>query len=149
MLKGIFNDYFLFYPSNESCPSLRSIGKPPWSLWLNPCLKFTAWLRDLTDNCICGVQRLGSHSKIILNTIIAHRVNPCNVLCEKHIWLLNLFRLAITKGLNTYWLKTLQLFIFLLIRKHLEKHNYTLTLCGIVCRPMAQNLNLIYFKFRL
>ena len=29
----------------------------------------------------------------------------------KHILLLNLFRLAITKGLNTYWLKIFQLLI--------------------------------------
>ena len=28
-------------------------------------------LRDLTDNCMCGVQRWGSHSWIMLNTIIS------------------------------------------------------------------------------
>uniref|UniRef100_A0A8C7UR79 Sodium/glucose cotransporter 1 n=1 Tax=Oncorhynchus mykiss TaxID=8022 RepID=A0A8C7UR79_ONCMY len=36
------------------------------------------------------------HSKIMLNTIIAHRVSPCNLLCEllRNVALLNLFRLA-------------------------------------------------------
>ena len=65
----------LFYPSTNRCPSLRGIGKPPWSLWLNLILKFT-------DNCMCGVQRWGSYSKVMLNTIIAHRVSPCNLLWE-------------------------------------------------------------------
>ena len=58
----------MFYPSDNRCPSLRGIGKPPWSLWLNLCLKFTLRLRDFTDNCMCGVQRRGSHKKITLNS---------------------------------------------------------------------------------
>ena len=29
----------------------------------------------ITAISMCGVQRLGSHSKIMLNTIIAHRVH--------------------------------------------------------------------------
>uniref|UniRef100_A0A4W5RAX6 Si:ch211-43f4.1 n=2 Tax=Hucho hucho TaxID=62062 RepID=A0A4W5RAX6_9TELE len=45
MLKGIFNVCFLFYPSTNGCPSLRSFGKRPWSL-------------DLTDNCMCGMETL-------------------------------------------------------------------------------------------
>ena len=46
------------YPSTNRCRSSQGIGKHPWSLWLwNLCLKFTARLRDLTDNCMCGVQR--------------------------------------------------------------------------------------------
>jgi hypothetical protein len=51
MLKGIFSVCFLFYfdPSTNRCPSLQGIGKPPWSLWLNLCLKFAARLRDLTE----------------------------------------------------------------------------------------------------
>ena len=58
MLKGIFNVCFFFYPSTDDrCPSLQGIGKPPWSLWLNLCLKCTARQRDLRDTCICGVQR--------------------------------------------------------------------------------------------
>uniref|UniRef100_A0A8C7NGC5 Tetratricopeptide repeat domain 39A n=1 Tax=Oncorhynchus mykiss TaxID=8022 RepID=A0A8C7NGC5_ONCMY len=44
--------FFYFYPSTNRCPSLRGIGKPPLSLWLDLCLKFIARLRDLTDNCI-------------------------------------------------------------------------------------------------
>ena len=55
MLKGIFHVY-----QYCRCP-LRGTGKPPWSLWLNLFLKFTAWLKDLTDHCMCGVQRWGSH----------------------------------------------------------------------------------------
>ena len=39
-------------------------------------------------------------NNIMLNTIIEHRVSPCNLFCK--FLLLNLFRLAITKGLNTY-----------------------------------------------
>jgi hypothetical protein len=39
----------------------------------------------------------------MLNTIIAHRVNPCNLLCDllNTFLPLKLFRLVITKGLNT------------------------------------------------
>ena len=94
--------YFLPIYCTNRCPSLRGIGKPPWSLWFNLCLKFTARLRDLTDNCMCGVQRWCSHSKIMLNT-----VSPCNLLCDllSKCLILNLFRHPITKGLNTYWLK--------------------------------------------
>jgi hypothetical protein len=66
--------FIYFYPSTNRCPSLWGIKKPPWSLWL----KFTTRLRDLTDNCMCGVQRWGSHSTIMVNTIMAHRVSPCN-----------------------------------------------------------------------
>ena len=95
----------VFYTPTKRCP-LRDIEKPSWSLWLNLCLKFTAQLRDLTDNCMCGLQRRSSHSKIKLNIIIAHRISPYNLLYDllSKCILLNLFRLAITKGLNTYWL---------------------------------------------
>ena len=85
MFKEIFNICFFFYLSNYRCPSLRCIGKPHRSLWLNLCLKCTARLRDLTDNCMCRVQRWGSHSKIMLNTIIAHRVSPWSM------WLKDIF----------------------------------------------------------
>ena len=100
------------------------IGKPPWSLWLYLCLKFTAQLRDLTDNCMCEVQT------------VAH--SPCNLLCDllSTVLLLNLFRLEITKGLNTYS------FLFLYICKNVQKHKSTLTLWGILCRPVTQHLNL-------
>ena len=57
------------------------------SLWLNLCLKCTARLRDLSVICMCVVQIWVSHSKIMLNTIIAHRVSPCNLLCDLgHSW---------------------------------------------------------------
>ena len=70
IFKGIFDIcFFLFYPSTNRCPSFQGIGKPPSSLWLNLCKKFTAQLKDLTDICMCGVQKLGSHSKIMLNTM--------------------------------------------------------------------------------
>jgi hypothetical protein len=88
--------------SMPRCPSLLGIGKPPWQLWLNRCSKFTARLRDLTDNCICRVQRGGSHSKFMLNSIIAHRISPCNVLCDlfnTFLLLLNLYRMM---WLNTF-----------------------------------------------
>jgi hypothetical protein len=41
---------------------------------------------------------------VMLNTIIAHRVSPCNLLRDllSNLLLLNVFRLSITKGLNTY-----------------------------------------------
>jgi hypothetical protein len=114
MLKGIFSVCFFFYPSTNRCPSLWDSIKPPWSLWLNLCLKFSCRLMDLTDTCMCGVQRWGSHSKIMFNTIIAHRVSPWNLFCDllSTFLLLKLFRLAIKMGLNTYWFKTFQLFIF-------------------------------------
>ena len=98
MLKGLVKSAWFFYPSTNRCP-LWTIGKPPWSLWLNLYFKFIAWLRDLTDKCICGVQRWGSHLKIMLNTIIEHRMSPCNLLCDmlSTFILLNLFRLTITK----------------------------------------------------
>jgi hypothetical protein len=101
--------------STNRCPSLNGFGKHSWSFWLNLCLKFTAGLRDLTDVCVgYRIQKQGSQSKILLNTSIAHRVSPCNVLCDllSTFLLLNLFRLAITKGLKTYCLKTFPLFIF-------------------------------------
>ena len=69
------------------CPSLQGIGKPPWSLWLNLCLKFNARLRDLTGGvqmCVWGTEMRYSKmttSKIMLNTAIA-RINPCNLLCD-------------------------------------------------------------------
>ena len=88
-------------PTSTS-PSSQGVGKP---LWLILCLKFTTRLRDLPDNCMCWVQRWGSHSNIMLiNTIIAHRVSPLN-LCDllSKCVVLNLFRLAITNGWNTYW----------------------------------------------
>jgi hypothetical protein len=76
MLKGIFN---VFYPSTNRFPSLWGIGKPPWSLWL----KFTTRPRDLTDNCMCRVQRWGNRSKTMLTTIITLRVSPCNLLIQQ------------------------------------------------------------------
>ena len=96
--------YEMFYPSTNRSPSLRGNEKPPWSLGLNLYLKFTVRLRDLTGNCMCGLQRLGSYSKIMLNTITADRVNPCNLLCVllSNFLRLKWFRLGITKGLNTY-----------------------------------------------
>ena len=132
---------FLFF---THLPSLQGIRKPPWSLWLNLCLNFTARLRDLTDNCMCGVQRWVSHSKIMLNTIIG--VSPCNILCDllSKFLILNLFRLAITKGLITYWLKTFQLFISDEFVNIYLKHNSTLTLWGI-----THHLNLIKHIFNL
>ena len=78
MLRGIFNVCFFYFYSS----TYRGIWKTPWTLWLNLCLQFITRLRNLTDNCICWVQRGGSHSKIKLNTIIAHRVSPCNLLCD-------------------------------------------------------------------
>ena len=101
----------------------KALKKPTWSFSLNLYLKCTAQLRDLTDNCMCGVQRWDCHWKIMLNTIIAHRLSQCNLLCNllSTFLLLNLFRLTITKGLNTYWLKTLQVFVF----NSFVKHNST------------------------
>ena len=43
--------------------------------------------------------------KVVKNVnVIAHTLRPCNLLCEmlSTFLLLNLFRLSITKGLNTY-----------------------------------------------
>ena len=82
--------------------------------------------RDLTDNCMCGVQRWGSQSKIMLTTMIEHRMSPCNLLCDllSTFLHLNLFRLAKTKGL----LQAFQMFY---------KQNSTLTLWGIVFRSFA------------
>ena len=74
--------FYMFYTPTNRFPSLQGIGKPPWSLWLNLCLQFSVQLWDLTDNCMCGVQRLGSNSKIMFNTIIAHRVSPCNLISD-------------------------------------------------------------------
>ena len=88
---------------------------------------------------MCGVQRWGSHKEIMLDTIIAHRVSPCNLLCAllSKCLTLNWCRLAITKGLNT-WLKTFQLLIFLnSFVKEIDKHNSSLTLWGTVCRPVT------------
>ena len=47
------------------------------------------------------------------NTSISHSGSSCNLLWEllSKCLLLNLLRLAITKGMNTYWLKTFQLFV--------------------------------------
>ena len=117
-----------FYPSTNSCHYSWGIGKLPWSFRLDLCLTFSARLRDLTDNCTCGVQRWGSHSKVMLNTII------CNSLCDllSTFLLLNLFRLAITKGLNTYWLKTFQLFIFYSF-VNISKSIIPLWQCGVLC----------------
>jgi hypothetical protein len=128
---------FFFLPIYQSVPFF--FVKSPWSLGLNLCLKFTDRLRDLTDNCMCGLQRWACHSKIMLNTIIVHRVSPCNLLCDllSKPLLLNLFWFAIRMGLNTYWLKTLQLFI--LYSKEFQEHNFTLTLWGIVCTKSKCN----------
>jgi hypothetical protein len=48
--------HFIFYTSTNRCPSLWGIEKPPWSLWLNLCLKCTSWLRELTDHCVWGTE---------------------------------------------------------------------------------------------
>jgi hypothetical protein len=79
MLNGIFIVCYSFSTHLPIGPLLWGIGKPPWSFWLNLCLIFTARLKDLTDNCMCEVQRWGSQLKIMLNTIIAHSVSPCNL----------------------------------------------------------------------
>ena len=72
-IKGIFNACFLnVYPSTNRCPSFCDTLENTPGLWLNLCLKFTALLRDLTDNCMCGVHRWGSSFKIMFETIIAH-----------------------------------------------------------------------------
>ena len=102
MITGIFNVCCFFLQIGALlCEALENLPK---SLSLNLCLIFTAQLRNLTDNCICGVQRCGSLSQI---TIIAHRVSPCNLLYDFNdllsiFLLLKLFRLGITKGLNIY-----------------------------------------------
>ena len=147
MLKAILN-VCLFYPSTNRCPFLQGIGKPPRSLWLNLCLKCIAWLIDLTDNCMCGVQRWGSYSKIMLNTIIAHRMSPCNLLYDllSTFLLLNVFRLSITKGLNMYWLKTFQLFIFYSF-VNISKNIIPLWHYWVLC--VTQHLNLSNFKLGL
>jgi hypothetical protein len=46
-------------------------------------------------------------------TQLLHTVSRCNLLCDllNKLLLLNLFWVAVTKGLNTYGLKTFQLFI--------------------------------------
>ena len=80
----------------------------------------------------------------MLNTIIAHRVSPYNLLCDllSTFLLLNLFRLAKTRVLNTYWLKTFQLSIFIhLLMFCFEKHTSTLTLWGNVCDKKKSNFN--------
>jgi hypothetical protein len=108
----IFN-IFLFYTNTNRCPSLWGIRKPPWSLCLNLCLEFTAWLRCIIDNCMCGKQRWGSISKITLHnycTMSEYMQLLCALLIT--FLLINIFRLTITKGLNTYWLKTFQLWMF-------------------------------------
>ena len=89
---------FIFSPSTNRCPSLR--GKPPWSLWLNQCLKFTARLRDLTDNGMCEVQRLGSHPYNVLYDLVSKCL------------LLNLFRLAIKKVVEFLFTEDISAFPF-------------------------------------
>jgi hypothetical protein len=93
-----------------------NMGQYPCGTLLTPCR-----VNVLYTQCMCGVQRWGSHSKIMLDTIIAHRVSPCNFLCDllSTFLLLKLFRLTITKRLvvivvviNSYWLKTCQVFNF-------------------------------------
>jgi hypothetical protein len=92
MLKGIFSVYYLIFKNilHLFFTHMQGIGKPPWSLWLNLYLKFTTRLRDLT---VCERYRNG----VVIQS-------PCNLLCDllSTLLLLNLFRLAITKGLNTY-----------------------------------------------
>jgi hypothetical protein len=56
--------FFTHLPIGALCEALENL---PVFMFL----KFTARLRDLTDNCVCGVQRWGSQSKIMLNTFIA------------------------------------------------------------------------------
>jgi hypothetical protein len=123
---------------------LRGIGKPPWSLWLwNLCLKFTTQLRDLTDNCMCGVQRWGSQSKILLTTIIAHRVSPCKLLCfVKQMFTPELTWSCQNKGVDYFLTEDISAFHVLLIC------TLTLTLWGIMW-SMIQNLNVINIIFRL
>jgi hypothetical protein len=104
---------FYFYPSTNRWPSLQGIGKPSWSLLLNLCLKFTAWPRDLTIICMCGIQRWGSHSKIMLNHYCIQSESMQFIMwLVKHIFTPEL-RLAITKWLNTYWLKTFWVLFFI------------------------------------
>ena len=69
---GLYTQYF--HSSTNRWPSLYSIQKLPWSLWSNLCLKFTARLRDLTDNCMCGVQRWGS--EVIYNKGYMEKIGP-------------------------------------------------------------------------
>jgi hypothetical protein len=115
MLKELFNFCF-FYLTHLPIGALLCIGKPPCSLWFDQCLKSTAWLRDLTDNCTVCV---GYRDEVVIQKVVVHvklyycTQSLCNLLCDllSTCLPLNVFRLAITKGLNTYWLKTFQLFI--------------------------------------
>ena len=79
-------------------------------------------------------------------------MRPCNLLCDllSTFLLLNLFWLAITKGLNTYWPETIQLFFFFNQfeeRKH-RKHNSILTRWVIVYRPVAKTSKLNHFTIQ-
>jgi hypothetical protein len=144
--------FYFVHPSTNWCPSLQAIEKPSWSLWLDLNMKCTTQLRNLTYNCMCGVQRWGSHSKIMLTTIIEHGMSPCNLLCNllSTFLHLNLFKLDITNGLNTYWLKTFQRRkIIIIILNMFYKENFTLKWYGIGFRSVTQHLKVIHFKFRL
>ena len=95
--------------------------------------------------------KIEKNGRILLNTIIAHGVSPCTLLYDllSTFLLLNLFRLAITKGFNTYWLKIYQLFIFVLICKHFEKQFHFDIMGYCVCDTVTQHPNVFLFKFRL
>ena len=59
-------------------------------------------------NYLYVCERWGGHSKMTLNTIIAHRVIPCNLLCDllSTFLLLNVFGKSMwkkSKGVNTFW----------------------------------------------
>jgi hypothetical protein len=76
-----------------------------------------------------------NHVKHYSCTQWANATLLCNLFSK--YFLLNLFRLAITKGLNTYWLKTFQIFIY----NELVKNSKNIPYWRYnVCRPVTQNV---------
>ena len=120
---------FLFIFTSIGALFLRCIENLPMSLWLNLWLKYATRLRDLTYHFMCGVQRWGSYSKIMLTTTIEHGISPCN-LCD----LLSTFLLLYLFMVEYLLTQDISIFLF-------YKQNSTLTLWGIECRSVTHNLN--------
>ena len=92
ILKGIFNVCFICIFTQLPIGALCEPQEKLHGLWLNLCFKFIVWLRNLTDNCVCGVQRchfkyyctqLLSIFLLLEASCICDCVSPC---CFRSSW---------------------------------------------------------------
>ena len=108
IVKGIFNVCFFIW--TNMCPSLQGIALCSW---------ICVWNTLLDWGTLQIIVYVGYRDEVVIINHVKHYYRTQSEVMQLIMFLstfllLILFRLAITKGLNYYWLKTVQLIYFFL-----------------------------------